>query len=58
MQEDSYFFYWICDFGHFYEVRESSLQHGGIKQKKILEHFSLSFLGQKLYIWIQIPFWG
>ena len=21
MQEDGYFYYWICDFGHFYEVR-------------------------------------
>ena len=25
MREDSYFYYWICDFGHFYEVGESSL---------------------------------
>ena len=24
MREDSYFYYWICDFGHFYEVSESS----------------------------------
>ena len=23
-----------------------------------LDHFSPSFLGQKLYFWIQIPFWG
>ena len=23
MREDSYFYYWICDFGHFYEVKES-----------------------------------
>ena len=22
----------ICDFGHFYEVRESSLPHGGISK--------------------------
>ena len=34
MREDSYFYYWICDFGHFYEVRESSLSHNGIKKKK------------------------
>ena len=27
MREDSYFYYWICDFGHFYEVRESSFPH-------------------------------
>ena len=33
MQEDSYFYYWICDFGHFYEVRESSLPHGGISKR-------------------------
>ena len=32
MQEDSYLYYWICDFGHFYEVRESSLPHGGISK--------------------------
>ena len=32
MREDSYFYYWICDFGHFYEVRESSLPHGGISK--------------------------
>ena len=30
MRKDSYFYYWTCDFGHFYEVRESSLPHGGI----------------------------
>ena len=24
MREDSYFYYWICDFGHFYEVKESN----------------------------------
>ena len=23
MQEDGYFYYWICDFGHFYEVRRN-----------------------------------
>ena len=22
MREDGYFYYWICDFGHFYEVRK------------------------------------
>ena len=21
MREDNYFYYWICDFGHFYEVK-------------------------------------
>ena len=49
MREDSYFYYWICDFGHFYEVRESSLPHGGISKIFFLDHFSPSFLGQKLY---------
>ena len=58
MREDSHFFYWICDFGHFYEVRESSLPHGGISKRFFLDHFSPSFLGQKWYFWIQIPFWG
>jgi hypothetical protein len=45
MQEDSYFYYWICDFGYFYEVRESSVQHGGISKIFFLDHFSPSFLG-------------
>ena len=27
MREDGYFYYWICDFGHFYEVRKNSLTH-------------------------------
>ena len=39
MREDSYFHYWICDFGHFYEVRESSLPHGGISKIFFLDHF-------------------
>ena len=43
-----YFYYWICDFGHFYEVRESSLPHGGISKIFFLHHCSPSFLGQKL----------
>ena len=41
---------------HFYEVSESSLPHGGISKIFFLDHFSPSFLGQKLYFWIQIPF--
>ena len=58
MRENSYFYYWICDFGHFYEVRKNSLPYGGISKIFFLDHFSGSFLGQKLYFWIQIPFWG
>ena len=34
----------------------SSLPHGGISKLFFLDHFSPSFLGQKLYFWIQIPF--
>ena len=30
MQENGYSYYCICDFKHFYEVRKSSLPHGGI----------------------------
>ena len=33
MREDCYFYYWICDFGHFYEVRKNSLPHGGISKR-------------------------
>ena len=32
MKEDSYFYYWICDFGHFYEVRKSSLPRSKLKR--------------------------
>jgi hypothetical protein len=46
----------ICDFGHFYEVRESSLPHGGISKIFFPDHFSPSFLGQKMYFWVHIPF--
>ena len=46
MREDSYFYYWICDFGHFYEVGESSLPHGGISKRFFLDHFSPSFLAK------------
>jgi hypothetical protein len=46
MREDGYFYYWICDFGHFYEVRKNSLPHGGIWKRFFLDHFSPSFLGQ------------
>ena len=52
MQEDSYFYCWICDFGHFYEVRESSFPHGRISKIFFLDLFSPSFLGPKLYFWI------
>ena len=38
IREDSYFYYWICDFGHFHEVRESSLLHGGISKIFFLEN--------------------
>jgi hypothetical protein len=34
MQEDTYFYYCICDFGHLHEVNESSLPHGVISKKK------------------------
>ena len=64
MQEDGYFCYWICDFfcetPPFYEVkwiRRKLLPHGGISKIFFLDHFSPSFLGQKWYLWIQIPFW-
>ena len=36
----------------------SSLLHRGITNLFFLDHFSPSFLGQKLYFWIQIPIWG
>ena len=49
MREDCYFYYWICDFGHFYKVRKNSLPHGGISKRFFLDHFSPSFLGQKLF---------
>jgi hypothetical protein len=45
----------ICDFGHFYEVRESSFPHGGISKIFFLDHFLPSFLGQKIYFWLHIP---
>ena len=47
MREDSYFHYWICNFGHFYEVKENSLPHEGISKSFFLYHFSPSFLNQK-----------
>ena len=47
MREDGYFYYWICDFGRFYEGSESSLPHGGISKIFFLNQFSPSFLGQK-----------
>ena len=46
----------LLNFRQFYEVRESSLPHGGISKIFFLGHFSPLFLGQKLYFWIQIPF--
>ena len=46
MRDDSYFYYWICDYGHFNEVRESGLSHGGILKRFFLDHFSPSLLGQ------------
>ena len=58
MQEDSHFYYWICDFWHFHEVSESSLPHVGISKIFFLDHFSPSFLGQEWYFWIQILFEG
>ena len=47
MRDDGYFYYGICDFEHFYEVRKNSHPHGETSKKKILDHFSLSFLSQK-----------
>ena len=38
--EDGYFYYWICDFGHFYEVRKNSLPNGGISKRFFLDQFS------------------
>ena len=43
LREDGYFYYWICEFGHFYEVRKNSLPHGGISKMFFLDHFSPSF---------------
>ena len=34
------------------------ISEGASELKKNLDHFSPSFLGQKWYFWIQIPFWG
>ena len=47
MREDGYFYNWICDFGHFYEVSKNSLPNEGISKNEFLDHFSTSFLGQK-----------
>ena len=44
------FFYWICDFGHFYEVRESSFPHGGISKIFFVDLFSPSFIGRKFIL--------
>ena len=44
MREDGYFYYWICDFGHKIVSRMEEFQ-----KDFFLDHFSLSFLGQKLY---------
>ena len=40
MREDSFF----TEFGHFYEVKISSLPHGGFSKIFFLDHFSPSFL--------------
>ena len=58
LQEDCYFCYWIWDFGHFYEVRESSLPHGGISKIFFLGHFSPSFLGQNCIFGYKFHFEG
>ena len=43
--EDGYFYYWICDFGHFYEVREVVSRMEEFQNYFFLDHFSPSFLG-------------
>ena len=58
IREDSYFYYWICDFGHFYEVRESSLPYGGISKTLFLDPFSTLSLGQKLNFGYRFHFEG
>ena len=54
----SYFYYWICDFGHFYEVRESSLPHGGISKIFFLDHFSPSFYAKNCIFGYRFHFAG
>ena len=51
-------YYWICDFGHFYEVRESSLPHGGNSKMFFLDHFSPSFLNQTCIFGYRFHFEG
>ena len=33
IQEDTYLYYWTCDFGHFKEVKKNSIPHGGISKR-------------------------
>ena len=43
------FYYWICYFGHFYEVRKNSLPHGGISKRFFSRPLFTIILGKKLY---------
>ena len=53
--------YFWSKFPPFYEINLLNRKwqaHEGISKIFFLDHFSPSFLGQKLYFWIQIPFEG
>ena len=58
MGEDSYFYHWICDYGHFYEVKESSLPHGGISKIFFLDHFFHHFQAKNCIFGYRFHFEG
>ena len=60
MPKEGNFYYWICNFGKkmWKWIMTFHSAHGGIAKIFFLDHFSPTFLGQKLYFWIQIPLWG
>ena len=39
MREDGYFYYWICDFGHFYEVNELSSLKKALHMEEFQKYF-------------------
>ena len=39
----SKFYYWIWNFGHFYEVSENRFPHGGITKIFVIDHFHHHF---------------
>ena len=57
MREDDYFYYWICNFAQkssLFWIKEKIKFRDPVSrmeqfQKKILDHFSPSFLGQILF---------